>query len=159
MACLPISLLLFTARSLSRASSAHSVEGRIRSMSMDRSNSNNNRPVTPVINTAPLGYKFTPPPGFSSSTQFRIAHDVDNSWDEKRLADEEFARIARIGAGMEAYSVPTLPGMEYDSGRGLGVRVRKVAVGWQLFPPFVVRKPPVVAVLEGEKDAATAAAG
>ncbi|KAF3936134.1 hypothetical protein ABW19_dt0200621 [Dactylella cylindrospora] len=122
------------ARSLSRASSANSVEGRMRSMSRDRKG----RSVTPVITPAPFGYKFTPPPGFSSGTQFRVAHELDNDApDEKKLYEDELARVARIGAGMESYGIPRVPGIQYDDGKGFTFKVRRlVGDDWSILPPF-----------------------
>ncbi|KAF3925949.1 hypothetical protein ABW20_dc0106393 [Dactylellina cionopaga] len=121
-----------TARLLSRESSAHSVEGRIRSMSRDR----NGRSITPVITPAPFGYKFTPPPKFPSGSQFRLAHDFNNSLpDENKMLEDELARIERIGAGMESYGILQIPGMEYDNGKGYTMKVRKLTEDLSILPP------------------------
>ncbi|EPS35237.1 hypothetical protein H072_11563 [Dactylellina haptotyla CBS 200.50] len=121
-----------TARSLSRESSAHSVEGRIRSMSRDR----NGRSITPVITSAPFGYKFTPPPGFAGGSQFRRAHDFDNGFiDEKKLLEEELARTEQLGAGLETHGTVKIPGIEYDDGSGYLIKARKLTNDLSLLPP------------------------
>ncbi|KAF3914107.1 hypothetical protein AA313_de0205857 [Arthrobotrys entomopaga] len=120
------------ARSLSRESSAHSVEGRIRSMSRDR----RGHSVTPVITPAPYGYKFTPPPGFSAGSQFRHAHDFNNDLpNEKKLLEDALARIEQIGSGMETLGLNIIPGVEYDSAAGYLMKVRKLTEDLDLLPP------------------------
>ncbi|KAK6542799.1 hypothetical protein TWF694_006741 [Orbilia ellipsospora] len=120
------------ARSISRESSAHSVEGRIRSMSRDR----RGHSVTPVITPAPYGYKFTPPPGFSARSQFRHAHDFDNDLpNEKKMLEDALARVERIGSGMETFGLSAIPGAEYDSGTGYLIKVRKLTEDLDRLPP------------------------
>ncbi|EWC45689.1 hypothetical protein DRE_05250 [Drechslerella stenobrocha 248] len=110
------------ARSLSRGSSTHSVENRIRSMSRDR----DGHSVTPVITPAPFGYKFTPPPGFSSSSQFRLAHEFENGLpDEKRVVEEELARAERTGVGTEGCTLSMVSRVLYSGGE-LATKARKL---------------------------------
>ncbi|KAK6521784.1 hypothetical protein TWF506_001988 [Arthrobotrys conoides] len=116
------------ARSLSRDSSAHSVEGRLRSMSIDRAG----RSLTPVITQAPHGYKFTPPPGFSGGTQFKLAHEfpeevnIETDADEQKFLGDELARIGRTGAGTESMDIPDLPGLESDNAEGWAIKLKKL---------------------------------
>ncbi|KAK6350506.1 hypothetical protein TWF718_003697 [Orbilia javanica] len=129
------------ARSLSRDSSAHSVEGRLRSMSLDRTG----RSLTPIITQAPPGYKFTPPPGFSSSTQFKLAHeypeeiDIETDTDEQKFFEDELARIGRMGAGTESFNIPDIPGLEFDSGEGWTAKTRKLTTDLSKVAPLPPR--------------------
>ncbi|KAK6362247.1 hypothetical protein TWF730_005944 [Orbilia blumenaviensis] len=129
------------ARSLSRDSSVHSVEGRLRSMSRDRTG----RSLTPVITQAPYGYKFTPPPGFSGGTQFKLAHefpeeiDFENDADEQKYFDDELARIGRVGAGTESFDILDLPGLEFDTGEGWSTKIRKPTTDLTMVAPVPVR--------------------
>ncbi|KAF3296387.1 hypothetical protein TWF132_010981 [Orbilia oligospora] len=126
------------ARSLSRDSSAHSVEGRLRSMSLDRAG----RSLTPIITQAPHGYKFTPPPGFSGGTQFKLAHefpeeiDIKTDADEQKFFEDELARIGRMGAGTESFNIPDLPGLEFDNTEGWVVRTRKLTTDFSKVAPL-----------------------
>ncbi|KAF3221573.1 hypothetical protein TWF191_007075 [Orbilia oligospora] len=126
------------ARSLSRDSSAHSVEGRLRSMSLDRAG----RSLTPVITQAPHGYKFTPPPGFSGGTQFKLAHefpeeiDIKTDADERKFFEDELARIGRMGAGTESFNIPDLPGLEFDSTEGWAIKTRKLTTDFSKVAPL-----------------------
>ncbi|KAF3915530.1 hypothetical protein ABW21_db0203901 [Orbilia brochopaga] len=116
---------------------AHSVEGRIRSMSRDREG----RSITPIVTPAPFGYKFTPPPGFSSNSQFRLAHEFDNGLpDEKKMLEEELARAERTGAGMESFGIPMMPGIEYDDGRGYSMKSKKLTRDLSVLPAHPVPK-------------------
>ncbi|KAK6349509.1 hypothetical protein TWF696_005793 [Orbilia brochopaga] len=125
------------ARSVSRGSSAHSVEGRIRSMSRDR----NGRSITPVITPAPFGYKFTPPPGFSSNSQFRLAHELDNGLpNEQKILGEELARAERTGAGMEFYGTSMVPGIDYDDAKGYATKSKKLTKDLSVLPAIPVPK-------------------
>ncbi|KAK6534920.1 hypothetical protein TWF281_006220 [Arthrobotrys megalospora] len=143
------------ARSLSRGSSAHSVEGRLRSMSRDRTG----RSVTPVITQAPHGYKFTPPPGFSAGSQFRLAHEfpqpveIDSDVDEETLLEEELARLERMGAGAECLHLSNFPGLEFDSGEGWTAKLRKLTSDLsQIAPVAPVAPAPIRASAEGDDE-------
>lgn len=126
------------ARSLSRDSSAHSVEGRLRSMSRDQAD----RSHTPVITQAPHGYKFAPPPSFSGGTQFKLAHefpeeiDIKTDADEQNFLEDELARIERMGAGTESFSIPDIPGLEFDNGEGWITKIRKLTIDLSKVPPL-----------------------
>ncbi|KAJ6264962.1 hypothetical protein Dda_1116 [Drechslerella dactyloides] len=118
---------------------AHSVEGRIRSMSRDR----DGRSITPVITPAPFGYKFTPPPGFPSTSQFRLAHEFENGLpDEKKLLEDEQARAERIGAGMDEsdIAIPPIQGSAYDDHKGHPIKSKKLTKDLSVLPAVPVAK-------------------